>query len=341
MIEVTFHRQADIADHLLKFAVIAASYSGKWIFCRHKARDTYEIPGGHREKGENINATASRELYEETGALDFSISPVCVYSVAKEDKVTYGMLFTAEVKTLGKLPEDMEMAEIIFCDTLPDKLTHPLIQPKLLEYVARKNPQATLLFGTGNEAKLAHMRKLLAFLPIELLGLNDMDISAPNVAETGNTPLENARLKAMAYYETFKIPVFSCDSGLYFDNVPDEIQPGVHVRTINGQTLTDEEMTCYYAELANKYGDLIARYKNAIFFVKDEDHIYESMDDNLSGNPFIITSVPHKRRENGFPLDCLSKHIPSGVYYYDMENCEGVAKDTQDGFREFFSKILL
>lgn len=53
---------------------------------------------------------------------------------------SYGMLFTAEVKTLGELPEDMEMAEIIFCDKLPDKLTYPLIQPKLLEYIARKNP---------------------------------------------------------------------------------------------------------------------------------------------------------------------------------------------------------
>lgn len=50
----------------------------------------------------------------------------------------------------------------------------------------------------------------------------------------------------------FICPVFSCDSGLYFDNVPDEIQPGVHVRTINGKYLSDEEMLAYYTGLGKE-----------------------------------------------------------------------------------------
>lgn len=54
--EVRFYDSA--ADELFKFAVIIAKYGGKYIFCKHKARDTYEIPGGHREAGENINDTA-------------------------------------------------------------------------------------------------------------------------------------------------------------------------------------------------------------------------------------------------------------------------------------------
>ncbi|MFR7445451.1 MAG: NUDIX domain-containing protein [Sellimonas intestinalis] len=44
--------------------------------------ETYEVPGGHREAGETIDETARRELYEETGATDFDLFPVCVYSVA-------------------------------------------------------------------------------------------------------------------------------------------------------------------------------------------------------------------------------------------------------------------
>ena len=55
------------ADKPLKYAVICARYNGKWVFCKHKNRDTYEIPGGHREDGEDIEATAKRELWEETG----------------------------------------------------------------------------------------------------------------------------------------------------------------------------------------------------------------------------------------------------------------------------------
>lgn len=133
MLKVEFHNTTDIDDDLLKFAVIAAKYKDKWIFCRHKERDTYEIPGGHREAGEIILDTARRELQEETGALEFDIMPVCIYSVMSENNTTYGMLFTANVKKLGDLSKEMEIGEIILTDTLPDKLTYPAIQPYLFE----------------------------------------------------------------------------------------------------------------------------------------------------------------------------------------------------------------
>lgn len=48
MVEVKFYD--DIDDILLKFAVIISKTNGKWVFCKHKERDTYEVPGGHREK---------------------------------------------------------------------------------------------------------------------------------------------------------------------------------------------------------------------------------------------------------------------------------------------------
>ena len=75
MLEVKFYDS--VADGLLKFAVIVSRYDGKWVFCKHKERDTYEAPGGHREEGEAILDTAKRELQEETGAVKFSIEPVC------------------------------------------------------------------------------------------------------------------------------------------------------------------------------------------------------------------------------------------------------------------------
>lgn len=30
---------------------IMALYKGKWIFCKHKKRDTWENPGGHIDEG--------------------------------------------------------------------------------------------------------------------------------------------------------------------------------------------------------------------------------------------------------------------------------------------------
>lgn len=201
-----------------------------------------------------------------------------------------------------------------------------------------------LLFGTGNQAKLSVMRKRLSKLEIELIGLNDLKADGkeiPIVTENGITPLENARLKAVAYYEAFQLPVFSCDSGLYFDNVPDEVQPGVHVRNIDGKCLSDEEMLTYYTGLAKEYGDLTAEYRNAICFIMDKEHTYESFEPELYSERFIITDKPHSEiRKKGFPLDSISINLKTGKYYYDLADDELEQFAVEDGFLKFFERVL-
>lgn len=201
-----------------------------------------------------------------------------------------------------------------------------------------------LLYGTGNLAKLSAMKHKLEKLDIKLIGLNDLKEKGfviPIVQEDGKTPLENARKKAVMYYNTFHMPVFSCDSGLYFENVPDKMQPGIHVRTVNGNYLSDAQMIEYYSGLAKHYGDLIAKYKNAICLVMDQEHIYEAMEPSMESETFIITDTPHSIvRKKGFPLDSLSIDIKTNKYYYDLpeDRLEQVA--VEDGFLEFFEKIL-
>lgn len=200
-----------------------------------------------------------------------------------------------------------------------------------------------ILYGTGNPAKLSAMQRRLEPLGIKLIGLKDIKASGteiPQVEENGTTPLENARIKALAYYEAFHMPVFSCDSGLYFDNVPEEVQPGVHVRTIDGKYLTDEEMQAYYAGLAKKYGNLTARYRNAICFVIDEDTVFEAMEPTMESEKFILTDTPHPILKKGFPLDSLSIDIKTGKYYYDLPEDALDQVAVEDGFLEFFKKVL-
>ncbi|MCQ5338938.1 NUDIX hydrolase [Eubacterium ventriosum] len=134
--KVQFYDKVD--DKLLKFAVIISKANGKWVFCKHKERDTYEVPGGHRENGEQIDMTAIRELQEETGAVDFTIEPVCVYSVIGKNRVNdtgeeiFGMLYYAEINKFDD-ELDSEMEKVVLLDELPSEWTYPLIQPKLIE----------------------------------------------------------------------------------------------------------------------------------------------------------------------------------------------------------------
>ena len=134
--KVQFYDKVD--DKLLKFAVIISKANGKWVFCKHKERDTYEVPGGHRENGEQIDMTAIRELQEETGAVDFTIEPVCVYSVTGKNRVNdtgeemFGMLYYAEINKFDD-ELDSEMEKVVLLDELPSEWTYPLIQPKLIE----------------------------------------------------------------------------------------------------------------------------------------------------------------------------------------------------------------
>ena len=136
MLEVNFYDTVD--DDLLKFAVIISQSNGKWVMCKHKERDTYEVPGGHREEGEDILETAKRELQEETGAVKFDIEQLCVYSVTGKNSVnetgeeSFGLLCFAEIKEFsGEL--HCEMEKVVLMDELPENWTYPLIQPILLE----------------------------------------------------------------------------------------------------------------------------------------------------------------------------------------------------------------
>ena len=146
MIKTTLHLIGEVSDERLDFAVICARYRNQWVFVRHKQRSTWEILGGRRKEGERIAECASRELMEETGAISFTLEPICDYGVTRDGVTSYGRLFYAEVGKLGDLP-DSEVGQVCLAKDLPEKLTYPDIQPHLYQWTTRYLARE----GTGEE----------------------------------------------------------------------------------------------------------------------------------------------------------------------------------------------
>jgi 8-oxo-dGTP diphosphatase len=197
-----------------------------------------------------------------------------------------------------------------------------------------------LLYGTTNQAKLDHMKQILSGLDIEIVGLKDVGLKL-DVDESGNNPLENARIKALAYYKATGMPVFSCDSGLYIEGLKNDRQPGVHVRRVQNKYLSDEEFIQYYSDFVAALGkETKAKFKNAICLVMDEKSIFEYDGDDISDN-FIMTSKIHTKRKEGFPMDSISLDIETGSYFVDEDIRSKNEEKLTKGFREFFERTIL
>jgi 8-oxo-dGTP diphosphatase len=133
MTKVTFYDPQFEPGVKFTYSVISAMFEKQWIFVRNHKRTTFEIAGGHIEKGESPHEAACRELMEETGALKFNITCIATYSVDKDEETGWGRLYYAEVFELGPIPDMSEIAEIYLSENFPEKNTHPDIQPHLFK----------------------------------------------------------------------------------------------------------------------------------------------------------------------------------------------------------------
>jgi 8-oxo-dGTP diphosphatase len=116
-----------VPDAELTYVIIGARYQDKWIFVKHRERQSWELPAGHIEAGEDPDKAAERELHEETGALKWDLALLSDYQVSFQGREAYGRLYRAEVKELGPLPE-LEIEEITLRTELPQELTYPEVQ---------------------------------------------------------------------------------------------------------------------------------------------------------------------------------------------------------------------
>lgn len=159
-----------------------------------------------------------------------------------------------------------------------------------------------VLFATGNPAKVKRYKESLEKNGIELITIKDIGINL-DIDENGKNAIENAYIKAKAYYDATGIPTIGMDNNLFIDGIDESLQPGTHVRRVGGRQLSDEEMITYYTRLVKEHGEkLQAKWVYGMVVITDK-----SCDElTWSKDKFYFVSTPCSKRNPGYPLDSIS-----------------------------------
>ena len=196
-----------------------------------------------------------------------------------------------------------------------------------------------VLFATENESKAKRFRKGLLENNIEIITINDIDKKV-NIEENGKDAVENALIKANAYVKTQELPVFAMDDNLYIEDIPEDKQPGMYVRRVNGKILNDNEMIEYYSNLAHQYGKdgkLTCKWVYGIAVIKNgKEFTY-----TWNKEDFYIVDKPSDKINLGYPLDTISINKKLNKYFTDItEDDKKDIKEDESDVVEFLCKNL-
>lgn len=196
-----------------------------------------------------------------------------------------------------------------------------------------------VLFATGNESKAKRFKKGLLENNIEIITINDIEKNI-DIEENGKDAIENALIKARAYANVYDLPVFAMDDNLYIDDIPEDKQPGMYVRRVNGKRLNDNEMIEYYSNLAHEYGKdgkLTCRWVYGIAVIKDgKESTY-----TWSKEDFYIVDKPSNKINSGYPLNTISINKKLNKYFTDMtEEDKMVAQENENDVVKFLCNNL-
>lgn len=187
-----------------------------------------------------------------------------------------------------------------------------------------------ILFATGNPSKVKRFAKGLEKEGINILTLNDIDKKV-EIEENGKNAIENAIIKAKTYSKIVNMPVLAMDDNLYIENVPEEKQPGMFVRRVNGKRLTDEEMIEHYTNLVKEYGEngkLICRWVYGMAIINNGKVSTYSW----SKDDFYMVDKTSPKINPGYPLDTISINIKLNKYFTDIteEDKHNLYEDEQN-----------
>lgn len=196
-----------------------------------------------------------------------------------------------------------------------------------------------VLFATENESKAERFKKGLLEKNIEIITINDIEKKI-DIEESGTNAIENAIIKAKAYADIYDYPVFAMDDNLYIDDIPEEKQPGMFVRRVNGKRLSDDEMLSYYSNLAHEYGKdgkLTCRWIYGIAVINDGNLSTYTW----SKEDFYMVDKPSNKIKPGYPLNTISINKKLNKYFTDItEDDKKELKEDESEVIDFLCKNL-
>lgn len=194
-----------------------------------------------------------------------------------------------------------------------------------------------VLFATTNQAKVGKYKKALEEKGIELITIKDLNFKL-DIEENGKDAIENAYIKAKAYYEATGITTIGMDNNLFIEELPDKMQPKTHVRRVNCKELTDDEMIEYYTNLVKEYGGKLTAKWVYGMVICDNNRKEEY---SWTKDHFYFVDKPCEKRNQGYPLDSISIVPEFNKYLVELteeDKKQYKKKDNIDNVIEFIIK---
>ena len=183
-----------------------------------------------------------------------------------------------------------------------------------------------VLIATTNAGKVNLYKQVLADAGFEGVGAGELGVVV-DVEENGLTEIENAIIKAKAFFEACSgMPVLANDSGLIIDKFSENDQPKQLVRRYGGRDLTDEEMIEVYVEKLKKVGgESTGHYNVALAIVDENGKVYSR---EFKPERYFV-STPSTTLQKGFPLSSLAYDKKTGKYLSEMNAVEKIAYEQE------------
>jgi non-canonical purine NTP pyrophosphatase (RdgB/HAM1 family) len=166
-----------------------------------------------------------------------------------------------------------------------------------------------LLLGTSNKGKVIEISEALAGLNVEIVTPAELDITDVPTEE-GETFAENARQKAMFYYERSGLPTLADDSGILVEALQNEL--GIHTRRWGaGPDASDYHWIEFFLNRMRDEKNKKARFVCNLCFIDElgTEHLFEGVCDGIITNELEADYLP------GLPISaCFKPEGQSKVY---------------------------